>query len=1192
MRKENRQLPLGDADGDAGRGVLRGATTTSTALTDVQHSSRVATFEKSKSEFGALEKTSASPSRSATRASPRRRPGLAVRESINSPLSSTEKASKSANEQVVRSRSLTGEENTPKDTRDGRREWESRVAHAARENPADPLAVWLAYIRWMQVQSPPDLPPIVERAMRAFLPREAPECAQPYAAQYRDDARYVRLCIQHADACADPTEMFTLMRQHQIGQRLALFYEAYAVVLETKRQYALADRCYALGLERSAQPVDRLQRRHAEFKARMMRRLERQQREERKNARKASPEQERRPPIGGASETSARASGSVRVSASTPSSRTGAPGGDRHIDAPPAPFQVYTDEDAGGEQLTVAAPSAVARNQHELERRPAMSATPNALHTSPHGDAFSDSDPDTASSQAQSPRQAPPSPTINTKLALAEVESMFCMPLPFENAVETDHEHSPPPPQSTETREHVSGMPSAAPTPIRPVDVEQRGQRLVQTVTDDGSDKENCGVGETRPEHASATAAMRHGSADESHILREVKLHTDAAAADILVPYEEDEEEEAKAVNLSTEEQAEILEALSACALHDDDRPSSAARSDTGSTHASPSPTVSSEGVRREVGNGHGRDVVGDVVTSAPVGALDGRATRPEASSVAAMSPPLATADDDASPFRAAGDRSVPPPSLLPAVAAMGSAHHSRTDESFLWSEDEALRDNERHLQGLAPVRLGHLSTITETSEHTGSSTLSGSAGHQTSRIWPQPPASLGNSPRPLPRLRRASAGSAIRHGADDDPSVRRRSFPLTPAVRDNPDDDCTPDAIVHPYDPQVRALLDEHLAAWFAQLPDTQYCLLERAPDVRIGAPCLLGAEAANEAARRTLYVYAELAPGDTSTTYLVEWMQPEDDMDSRHRDGASESSSPPLYALQVQSPSSPWPYYIARTVHERWHRLHHESQYTDDDNDLYHRHVSWVEPVALYDADECSCLVMRGYDQGSLDDLLQLLPAGGGGGLEPAVVAFLVATLLTAVGRLHRVGVIHMGLRPDKVLLRLQGGLGAHSGIALLPSSTRSIDTRLLRRVDALRLPSSSSRRLRCRGGWVRAAYRPPAMRAGQPWSYDVDWYAVAVMVRKMAGGAAESSTREETSRKEWRWLSPLLHALESARPRTGHASYRQCLQWRDQYLTPYWQRREAQLHRALLTHSIRLMECRPDPSLTTAGATESLN
>eukprot|EP00166_Cyanidium_caldarium_P003930 ctg_39.g1 len=749
MRKENRPPPLEDADGDAERGVLRGATTTPAASADVRPSNRAATFEKSRSEFVALEKTPASPSRSATRASPQRRPGLTVRESSNSPLSSAGKMSQSVTEQAVRSRSLTGEVNTPKDTRDGRREWESRVAQAARENPADPLAVWLAYIRWMQAQSPRDLPPIVERAMRAFLPSEAPECAQSYAAQYRDDARYVRLCIQHADACADPTEIFTLMRQHQIGQRLALFYEAYAVVLETKRQYALADRCYALGLERSAQPMDRLQRRHAEFKARMMRRLERQQREGRKNARKASPEQERRPLTGSASEASARASGNVRTSTSTSPLRMGAPGGDRHIDAPPAPFQVYVDEDAAGEQLTVAAPSAVTRNQHEQEWHPATSATPNALHTSRHGDTFSDSDPDTAGSQAHSPGQAPPSPTINTKLALAEVESMFRMPLPFENAVETDHEHSPPPPQATEKREHVSGMPAAVPTPIRPVEVEQRDQRLTQTVTDDGSDKENCGVEETLPEHASATAALRHGPAGESHILREVKLDTDAAAADILVPYE-DEEATARAVNLSTEEQTEILEALSACALHDDDRPGSAARSDTGSTHASPSPTVSSEGVRREVDNGHGGDVTGAVVTSAPVGALDGSAARPEASGAAAMSPPLATADHDAPPLRAANDPSMPPPSLLSAAVAMGSAHDSRTDESFLWSEDEALRDNERHLQGLAPIRLGHLSTITETSEHTGSSTFSGSAGHQTSRIGPQPPASLGNSPTPV----------------------------------------------------------------------------------------------------------------------------------------------------------------------------------------------------------------------------------------------------------------------------------------------------------------------------------------------------------------------------------------------------------------------------------------------------------
>ncbi|KAK4531936.1 hypothetical protein CCYA_CCYA10G2793 [Cyanidiococcus yangmingshanensis] len=161
--------------------------------------------------------------------------------------------------------------------------WEERIARAVEEVPTDPLGVWIAYIRWRQEAFPSgglraQLSGLMDRALRSFVQAEASPLMERYVEQYRNDPRYVRLWVQYADMCPDPTEIFLYMRAQDVGQGLALFFEAFASVLEAKHQFAMADRCYAEGIERGAIPLSRLARRHEEFQARMIRRLERQQR--------------------------------------------------------------------------------------------------------------------------------------------------------------------------------------------------------------------------------------------------------------------------------------------------------------------------------------------------------------------------------------------------------------------------------------------------------------------------------------------------------------------------------------------------------------------------------------------------------------------------------------------------------------------------------------------------------------------------------------------------------------------------------------------------------------------------------------------------------------------------------------------------------------------------------------------------
>jgi len=82
------------------------------------------------------------------------------------------------------------------------------------------------------------------------------------------------MCLQ-ADCLPDPSDVFSYLIDHNIGQDLALFYIAYATFCELKKNYTLADNTYQKGIEMKAAPVDRLEQKFSEFQHRMVRRIQR-----------------------------------------------------------------------------------------------------------------------------------------------------------------------------------------------------------------------------------------------------------------------------------------------------------------------------------------------------------------------------------------------------------------------------------------------------------------------------------------------------------------------------------------------------------------------------------------------------------------------------------------------------------------------------------------------------------------------------------------------------------------------------------------------------------------------------------------------------------------------------------------------------------------------------------------------------
>eukprot|EP01104_Vermistella_antarctica_P015553 TRINITY_DN512_c5_g1_i1.p1 TRINITY_DN512_c5_g1~~TRINITY_DN512_c5_g1_i1.p1 ORF type:complete len:1292 (-),score=394.95 TRINITY_DN512_c5_g1_i1:109-3783(-) len=138
---------------------------------------------------------------------------------------------------------------------------------ASSNNSADPLTAWEKYITWAKqafVTGNSEVLPVLERCTRTFQDD----------ARYKEDLRYLRIWITYADQCHDPEIIFRFLDSKQIGQDKALFYEAWAIVLENKRRYSAAEKVYQRGLNRGADPLRRLKRHFDEFSARVVQRIE------------------------------------------------------------------------------------------------------------------------------------------------------------------------------------------------------------------------------------------------------------------------------------------------------------------------------------------------------------------------------------------------------------------------------------------------------------------------------------------------------------------------------------------------------------------------------------------------------------------------------------------------------------------------------------------------------------------------------------------------------------------------------------------------------------------------------------------------------------------------------------------------------------------------------------------------------
>ena len=131
---------------------------------------------------------------------------------------------------------------------------------------SDILIHWLSYIKFMQDEYPASTQPIfllLERCTRALLP----------LLEYKNDVRFIRVCILYADKTLFPSDIYKYFHKKKVGTETALFWVAWAWVSEKNGEFQFCEKIFMKGLSKKAKPIQMLEKRHKQFQRRMCRHM-------------------------------------------------------------------------------------------------------------------------------------------------------------------------------------------------------------------------------------------------------------------------------------------------------------------------------------------------------------------------------------------------------------------------------------------------------------------------------------------------------------------------------------------------------------------------------------------------------------------------------------------------------------------------------------------------------------------------------------------------------------------------------------------------------------------------------------------------------------------------------------------------------------------------------------------------------
>lgn len=135
----------------------------------------------------------------------------------------------------------------------------------------DPLIPWLNYITWTQQN-------YSSGGLKSYLVQLLEKCTKQFQndERYRNNLKYLQVWIIYADTHKDAEEVFDFLQHNNIGQQCALFWEAWALVLEEKKKFAQADAVLEKGIAMGAQPISRLKNTHRRLQLRAVKRVQKQ----------------------------------------------------------------------------------------------------------------------------------------------------------------------------------------------------------------------------------------------------------------------------------------------------------------------------------------------------------------------------------------------------------------------------------------------------------------------------------------------------------------------------------------------------------------------------------------------------------------------------------------------------------------------------------------------------------------------------------------------------------------------------------------------------------------------------------------------------------------------------------------------------------------------------------------------------
>ncbi|XP_060855719.1 probable inactive serine/threonine-protein kinase bub1 [Metopolophium dirhodum] len=132
----------------------------------------------------------------------------------------------------------------------------------------DPLAPHFEYIKWLEqiyLKHGPEsnLLPLIEETVQKFKNDE----------KYKQDPRFITILINFIENQSNAIELYQTVYNQGIGTMCALFYRAWAELLDRYNDFKRVDQIFLLGIKAKAEPVDELEQAHLQFQLSVARRM-------------------------------------------------------------------------------------------------------------------------------------------------------------------------------------------------------------------------------------------------------------------------------------------------------------------------------------------------------------------------------------------------------------------------------------------------------------------------------------------------------------------------------------------------------------------------------------------------------------------------------------------------------------------------------------------------------------------------------------------------------------------------------------------------------------------------------------------------------------------------------------------------------------------------------------------------------